>query len=206
MNHPNIILIGYSGHAYVAHGIITAAGRNVTGYCDKEEKQYNPFNLTYFGAETTELAQKAFTENGYFIAIGDNAIRQRIYQILTPEQFWPINAIHPSAIIASSAVIAGNCVMIAAGVLINPLATIGTGAICNTGCIIEHECEVGAFAHIGPGAILCGNVHVGEGSFVGAGAVVRQGISIGNKVMVGAGAVVVKDVPDGATVVGVPAK
>jgi sugar O-acyltransferase (sialic acid O-acetyltransferase NeuD family) len=197
MNHPNIILIGYSGHAYVAHGIITAAGRNVTGYCDREEKQYNPFDLTYFGAETTEQAQKAFTENGYFIAIGDNAIRQRIYQILTPEQFWPINAIHPSA---------ANCVMIAAGVLINPLATIGTGAICNTGCIIEHECEVGAFAHIGPGAILCGNVHVGECSFVGAGAVVRQGISIGSNVMVGAGAVVVKDVPDGATVVGVPAK
>ncbi|HAO47433.1 MAG TPA: hypothetical protein DCQ97_10945, partial [Chitinophagaceae bacterium] len=65
--------------------------------------------------------------------------------------------------------------MIAAQATINPLARIGKGAICNTGCIVEHECVVGDFAHIGPGAVLCGNVSVGEGSFVGANAVVRQG-------------------------------
>ena len=41
-----------------------------------------------------------------------------------------------------------NGVMIAANATINPLAKIGTGAICNTGGIIEHECEVGDFAHI----------------------------------------------------------
>ncbi len=204
--HKDIILIGYSGHAYVVHGILTAAGKQVTGYCDREEKQYNPFNLHYHGAENTDAALKAFTDNCYFIAIGDNQIRRRIYQMLTPENFWPVNAIHPAAVIDPSAIVAGNCVMIAARAVINPLATIGTGAICNTGCIIEHECEVGAFSHIGPGAILCGNVHVGEDSFIGAGAVIRQGITIGSNVMIGAGAVVVKDVADGVTVMGNPAK
>lgn len=96
--------------------------------------------------------------------------------------------------------------MIAANATINPLAFIATGAICNTGCIVEHECAVGEFAHIGPGAVLCGNVKVGAGSFVGANAVIRQGVTIGNNAMIGAGAVVVKDVADGVTVVGVPAK
>jgi acetyltransferase-like isoleucine patch superfamily enzyme len=96
--------------------------------------------------------------------------------------------------------------MIAANATINPLASIATGAICNTGCIIEHECVVGEFAHIGPGAVLCGNVKVGAGSFVGANAVIRQGITIGNNAMIGAGAVVVKDVPDNVTVMGIPAK
>ncbi len=206
MENKNIILIGYSGHAYVVHGILTAAGRKVIGYCDREEKQYNPFELHYFGAEHTEEALEAFTENHCFIAIGDNRIRRRIYQMLTPENFWPVNAIHPSAVMSPSALLAGNCVMVSAGAVINPLATIGTGAICNTGCIIEHECEVGAFSHIGPGAILCGNVYVGEETFIGAGAVVRQGIKIGSNVMVGAGAVVVRDIPDNVTVVGTPAK
>jgi sugar O-acyltransferase (sialic acid O-acetyltransferase NeuD family) len=206
MEHNNIILIGYSGHAYVAHGILTAAGKKITGYCDREEKAYNPFHLHYYGAENNEAALDAFTHNGCFIAIGDNGIRQRIYQMLTPQNFWPVNAIHPSAVIDPSVVVATNCVMIAGRAVINPLATIGTGAICNTGCIIEHECEVGAFAHIGPGAVLCGNVYVGEGSFVGAGAVVRQGITIGSNVMIGAGAVVVKDVPDNAVVMGNPAR
>ena len=93
-----------------------------------------------------------------------------------------------------------------AGVLVNPLANIQEGAICNTGCIIEHECVVGAWSHIGPGAILCGNVKVGEGTFIGAGAVIRQGIHIGENCIVGAGAVVVKNIPNGSVVAGVPAR
>jgi sugar O-acyltransferase (sialic acid O-acetyltransferase NeuD family) len=96
--------------------------------------------------------------------------------------------------------------MIAANVTINPLAKIGRGAICNTGCVIEHECEVDEFAHIGPGAVLCGNVKIGQQTFVGANAVIRQGITVGKNVMIGAGAVVVKNVPDNTTVIGVPAK
>jgi acetyltransferase-like isoleucine patch superfamily enzyme len=65
---------------------------------------------------------------------------------------------------------------------------------------------IGEFAHIGPGAILCGNVTIGDGSFIGAGAIIRQNIIIGNNVMIGAGAVVVKDVEDNEIVVGNPSK
>jgi acetyltransferase EpsM len=53
---------------------------------------------------------------------------------------------------------------------------------------------------------VAGGVHVGEGTWIGAGAVVKQGINIGSWCMIGAGAVVVNDVPDGLTVVGVPAR
>ncbi|HEX2683095.1 MAG TPA: acetyltransferase [Ferruginibacter sp.] len=201
-----MILIGYSGHAFVAYGILLASGNKVSGYCDFEEKLQNPFQLGYYGNETSEKATEALQQSGFFIAIGDNAIRKKIYEQLQLQGLSPANAIHPSAIIDPSATIASNEVMIAAGVVINPLAQVGIGAICNTGCIIEHECVVGDFAHIGPGAVLCGNVKVGNGSFVGANAVIRQGITIGENAMIGAGAVVVKDVADGATVVGVPAK
>lgn len=201
-----MILIGYSGHAFVAYGITAAAGKKITGYCDNEEKAYNPFSLPYIGREDSDTALAACRQNGFFIAIGDNGIRAKVYNKLAALQLLPANAIHPSAVIDGTAVIATNGVMIAANAIINPLAQIGTGAICNTGSIIEHECVVGDFAHIGPGAVLCGNVKVGSGTFVGAGAVVRQGISIGSNVMIGAGAVVVKDVPAGTTVMGIPAR
>ncbi len=49
-------------------------------------------------------------------------------------------------------------------------------------------------------------MEVGEGTHVGIGACVIQGIKIGKWATIGAGAVIIKDVPDGAVVVGNPAK
>lgn len=201
-----MILIGYSGHAYVVYDILRQAGQAVTGYCDVEPKEYNPFQLSYKGYEATEAGTACIRENDFFIAIGDNRIRKKIYDQFASIQRYPVNAIHPSAKLATGVVLAQHGIMVAAGVCINPLAKIGTGAICNTGCVIEHECMVGDFAHIGPGAVLCGNVAVGDGAFIGAGAVIRQNITIGKNAMIGMGAVVVKDVADGETVVGNPSK
>jgi sugar O-acyltransferase (sialic acid O-acetyltransferase NeuD family) len=201
-----MIIIGYSGHAFVVCGIFNSINQKVTAYCDSEEKTYNPFNLQYLGNENTTQAQEAFAKNNFFIAIGDNNIREKIYNHLAQKNLLPINAIHATAVIDSTATIAANGVMIAANATINPLVQIGKGVICNTNCSIDHECVINDFAHIAPGAVLCGNVTVGTKTFVGANAVVKQGITIGNNCMIGAGAVVVKDVPNGATVVGVPAK
>lgn len=201
-----MIVIGYSGHAYVACGILAASGITVLGYCDNEQKLYNPLSIQYFGDERNADVQEKLKSFGCFIAVGNNDIRKGVYNRLQQVGLQPVNAIHPSAQIASNAQIASSNVMIGAGVFINPLAVIEIGAICNTGAIIEHECTVGAFAHIGPGAILCGNVTIGAGSFVGAGAVIRQGIKIGANAMIGMGSVVVKDVLDGEVVVGNPSK
>lgn len=201
-----MILIGYSGHAFVVHGIFHAAGKKVYGYCDSSKKEYDPFELPYFGKEYSEAGLEAIKKHGYFVSIGENAIRERIYRELEAKEMISANAVHTSSVVDPSAILEGNGIMIAANATINPLARIQTGAICNTGCIIEHECVVGEFAHIGPGAVLCGNVKVGKGSFIGANAVVRQGVTIGANAMIGAGAVVVKDVPDNVTVMGIPAK
>ena len=206
MKSNNIILIGYSGHAFVAYDILLSTGNKAYAYCDSTEKQNNPFGLKYLGPENTKNALEELLQNNFFIAIGDNRIRHKIYEDLAAQQMFPGNAIHQSAIVSSSAIVMKNGIMISAGVTINALATIGNGAICNTNSIIEHECEIGHFAHIGPGAILCGNVIVGENSFVGAGSVIKQGIKIGKNVTIGAGSVVVKDVADNATVMGCPAK
>jgi sugar O-acyltransferase (sialic acid O-acetyltransferase NeuD family) len=201
-----MILIGYSGHAFVVCGIYNSIQKKVTAYFDAEEKTYNPFQLNYLGNEGSSAAQEALLNTDFFIAIGNNNIREKIFNHLAEKKLLPINAIHTSAVIDSTASINNNGVMIAANATINPLVQIGKGVICNTNCSIDHECVIGDFAHIAPGAVLCGNVTVGSKTFVGANAVIRQGITIGSNVMIGAGAVVIKDVPDNATVVGVPAK
>lgn len=196
-----VAIIGYSGHAYVIIDILLSAGRLVTAYCDASEKEKNPYHLQYLGKESEAINElKNFD---FFACIGHNGIREKVHNQMSSLLFDPINAIHPSAIISPSVKI-GDGVMIAANATINPLAELGRGVICNTSSSIDHECIIGDFAHIAPGAVLCGNVRVGKSTFVGANAVIRQGITIGNNVMIGAGTVIVKDIPDNATVVGNP--
>ena len=198
-------MIGYSGHSFVAIDILKLSGYDIIGYCDIVEKEFNPCSIPYLGTESDDETIKKIASHDYFISVGENAVRGKIYSNLVPRLGKPVNAIHPSAILASSIVL-GDGVMIAAGAVLNPLVHIGTGVICNTSSTIDHECRVGDFVHIAPGAILCGNVTVGQGSFIGAGAVIRQGISIGENVMIGAGCVVVRNVPDNVIMVGNPQK
>jgi sugar O-acyltransferase (sialic acid O-acetyltransferase NeuD family) len=198
-----VAIVGYSGHAYVIIDILLNSGRLVTHYCDNEAKEFNPYHLNYLGKEGDVIGR--LKEFDFFACVAHNGIREKIHTNLASILGNPINAIHPSAIISPS-VKMGDGIMIAANATLNPLVQLGRGVICNTSTSIDHECVIGDFCHIAPGVVLCGNVKVGKGSFIGANSVVRQGITIGNNVTIGAGTVIVKDIPDGVTVVGNPAR
>lgn len=199
----NIALIGYSGHAYVAFEIFFSQGQIVSAYTVRIEKSENPYALKWLGNEADDAVIELLKNYSYFISIGDNTLRKRISEKLIPVLGLPENALHKTAIISRS-MNSGTGNMFAPRVVINPLVKIGNGVICNTACVIEHECIINDYVHIAPGAILCGNVTVGEGSFIGAGAVVKQGVTIGKNVIVGAGTVVIKDIVDNTKVIGNP--
>lgn len=202
MNPESVVLIGYSGHAYVVCDILHLQHIKIIGYYEQQEKENNPYQLNFLGSEKD--AWQLIESSNYFTAIGDNKIRHTINTTVNLNtNKTPINAIHPSASISPTAQLDYG-IMVGDGCVINACSKIGEGVICNTKSIIEHECQIGAYSHIAPGAVLCGNVSVGNNSFIGAGAVVRQGITIGNNVVIGAGTVVVKDIQDSVTVIGNP--
>ena len=103
------------------------------------------------------------------------------------------------------------------GALISPFVTftsnirIGDHFHANIYSYVEHDCVIGDYVTFAPGVQCNGNVHIGDHAYIGAGAVIRQGqpgkpLRIGAGAVIGMGAVVTKDVPEGMTVVGSPAR
>jgi acetyltransferase-like isoleucine patch superfamily enzyme len=83
---------------------------------------------------------------------------------------------------------------------------VGRHVILNTASTVDHDCRIGDFVHIAPGAILCGQASVGEGTLVGAGATILPGVTVGKWCVIGAGAVVHRPIPDFSLAVGVPVR
>jgi sugar O-acyltransferase (sialic acid O-acetyltransferase NeuD family) len=204
-----IVVMGASGHGQVVADILFqmwTKGREmeIVGFLDDDAGLHGTrvLGLPVLG-RLDDLA--ATPHDCVILGIGDNAARARIYAELTAARKRFVTAIHPSAVLAPDVVV-GLGAVLCAGAVANPGAKIGENAILNTCASIDHHCDLGAHAHVAPGAHLAGNVRVGEGALVGVGACAVPGASIGAWSIVGAGAAVTNDVPERATVAGVPAK
>lgn len=204
-----IVVLGANGHGQVVADILFqmwTKGREMelVGFLDDDPKLIGTriLGLPVLG----KLSDLASTPHDCVIlGIGDNAARARVYADLVQARKRFATAIHPSAILAPDVVVGAGAVL-AAGAIANPGARIGENAILNTGASIDHHCVLGPHSHVAPGVHLAGRVNVGEGAFVGIGACAVQCVSIGAWSTVGAGAAVTQDVPDNATVGGVPAR
>ena len=85
----------------------------------------------------------------------------------------------------------------------------GYGAIAvvlHKKCIIGNNCVIGPNVTVGGRSGIKVLPIIGDNVFIGTGAKILGDVKIGNNVTVGANAVVMIDVPDNATVAGVPAK
>lgn len=113
--------------------------------------------------------------------------------------------IHPSATVSRQTDV-GEGSIIGAGSVVGSHSVLGPHTIVNRGALIGHHTTIGPFCSIQPGANIAGACTMGEATYVGMGAIVLDHITIGSHAVVAAGAVVTRDVPDGAQVMGIPAR
>jgi sugar O-acyltransferase (sialic acid O-acetyltransferase NeuD family) len=205
---PRAVVYGAGGHGKVVADILLAMGaHHVLGFIDDDggtaEKTVLGLPVLGGGAWLAQVLTRGAM--GVALGIGANQTRCSVAERCARWGASLITAVHPRAVVAPSARIAEGVVVMACAV-INSDAAVERGAIVNTGAIVEHDGVVGEWAHMAPNATTGGAVRIGAFAQIGLGAAVLPGVTIGERANVGAGAVVLRDVPAGATVVGVPAR
>ncbi len=204
-----IFICGAGGHGKVVLEAVRAGSEYEVAFVVDDDASLHGTKLLGYdilcGNEQIAAAAKEHGVDRCHIAIGIDATRRQVAEEMQQLGFELVTVIHPAATISCSANI-GKGSLVSAGAVIQAEAEIGAGGIINTNATVEHDCVLGGFVHIAPGAVLCGGVEIGSGTLVGAGATVIPQVKVGENVTIGAGATVVRDVPDGATVVGTPAR
>jgi len=193
-------VIGAGGHAKVVAATARAAGYEVAALVDPRPELRG---ASVLGAPVVGEDVPVPDAAELVVAVGDNRVRSRLAARHASHAFATL--VHPRASLAEEVSVGAGSVVFAHAVL-QPGARVGRHAIVNTAAVVEHDCALADLVQVASGATLAGGVSAGEGAFVGAGATVLPGVRLGAWCVVGAGAVVVRDVPDGATVVGVPAR
>lgn len=192
-------LFGASGHGKVIKEILEAEGVEVKAFADDNKAVHECAGIP--------VLHEAESLSPVIVSIGANRIRKMIVERMksSDESVKFGIAVHPTAVVSPSAKI-GEGTVVMAGAVINADAVIGRHCIINTCASVDHDCVIGDYCHIAPHAAVCGLVQMGEGSMMGVGSSVIPCVKIGSWATIGAGAAVVRDIPDGVTAVGVPAK
>lgn len=206
-----LIILGMSGNAYDILDIIEAINReretwHVAGFLDDSA----PTGSQLHGLPALGKLADAGHFDGHWLinAIGsDRSYRRRPDFIaatgLPRDRFATL--VHPAAQVSRRAEL-GCGVCVNYGTSIAGSVVLGDHVSLGPLCIVGHDTVIEDYAVLAPGAVISGFVRLGSASYIGAGAAIRQKVRIGAGALVGLGSAVVRDVPEGATVAGNPAR
>jgi len=207
----NLIIIGNGGHTQDILGIVESnrwTGSSTFYHTTIIDDDPQKSDIEGTCIEDMYLRFISLYGNAqYVIGVNDSQIRAAIAARMDKLYAYPVAPlVHPSAVIMVDKSDIGVGCVIGPNVVITRNVKLGIHSHINSCASINQGSTVGSFATMAPGARICGDVNVGDRVGFGCNSSVINMINIGNDVFVGAGAVVIRDISDGQTVVGVPAK
>jgi len=141
-----------------------------------------------------------------FVPIGNNKVREQLLNRLISEGFKTPSFIHKSVTIGSSVQL-GTAVYILPNSSIMPLTQIGDYVMVSMGVNIAHHVNIQSGVFVSQGSNIGASIDIKPRAFLGIASTVMTGVEIvGTDSLIGAGSVVIRNVPNGATVVGNPGR
>ena len=169
---------------------------NVIGFADDDPKKATGNFEGYPMLGSIEKASKDKPGASVFIAIGDNAIRRKIYAQLRGHDFPAL--IDPSAQVSPTTEFKHGT-YIACEAVVSVGTEIGKFVIINARAGVGHDSVVGDFANIAPGVSLSGHTKIEDDVFMGTNSCTAPGMTVGKGATIACGTPVMKDVAPGAT-------
>lgn len=144
------------------------------------------------------------------IAIANSVVRERLARQCEIDGVQAYSVRSGTTEVLDENVIGAGAIL-CAYTIVTSNARIGDHFHANIYSYVAHDCVVGNFVTLAPGAKVNGNVVIEDHAYIGTGAIIKQGspdkpTRIGHGAVVGMGAVVTKHVASGTTVVGNPAR
>lgn len=198
-----LLLVGASG---LAREIIAAGITGITGILDDDAERHGTeiAGVPVLGG----AAMAAQREDRLLLCIGPSATRRevarRLARLGVAEERYDTYVARSARVGASSEIAPGSIVL--DGVVITADVRIGRHVVVMPNVTITHDDRLDDVVTLAAGVALGGGVRLGAGSYIGMNASVHPGVTVGVGATVGMGAVVLRDVPEGETWAGVPAR
>jgi sugar O-acyltransferase (sialic acid O-acetyltransferase NeuD family) len=202
-----VIIVGAGGHAIELLDQLSSEQLSDCSFFDNVTTGLpsDIFGLPMITDESI-VKRHLMIDNRFIVATGNPNTRKKLFDMFCLWNGKPQTIISSSAFVSCNETVIGAGCNVMAFAFISAKVYIGDGNLINTRSHLHHHVQLGSFCEIGPGAILLGGVQIGEQTQIGAGAILLPGIKIGSSCSIGAGAVVTKNVLNGQTVKGNPAK
>lgn len=169
---------------------------NIIGFADDDPAKSSGNFEGYPLLGSVETASKDHPGASVFIAIGDNAIRRKVYRQLRGHDFPAL--IDPSAQVSPTTEFKHGT-FIACEAVVSVGTEIGKFVIINARAGVGHDSTVGDFSNIAPGVSLSGHSTIGEDVMMGTNSCTAPGMTVGDGATVVCGTPVLKNVAAGAT-------
>jgi sugar O-acyltransferase (sialic acid O-acetyltransferase NeuD family) len=174
-----LLIIGAGGHGRsVAEAVAASGAFIVAGFLDDEFPELERvWDVPVLGKVAADLAAWLSAADFAIVAIGNNALRQRVTGELRGAGYSLATVIHSRAIVSPTAVIGeGSAIM--AGAIVGTEACLGAGVIVNCAAVVDHHCRVGDFGHLGVSAAMAGGSVLGSQAWMQAGSALGYGVEI----------------------------